>query len=288
MCGCVRRLARREAESSTASRCSRRFHPVPHPPTPGTTTRPPLAVNVVDDAERARDPGRRPRRRPGRRVPRVAVAAATPTIDALAARGCCSATPTRTRCARRPRGAAHRPLRPPHGIGGDRRRRRATLELPLAEVTLPEALERGGVTAHTAAVRQVAPVRPHTESAFRHPNLQGFDHYAGASATCVLEPDPGTQANYHHCEKVTDGRSASWVERVRHQPTPPTTRCWRRTPSPSRGSSTSRTTPPTSRSTPPPAAASAAGPSPTDGPGAPRRRWSSAMDAEIGRVLGAT
>ncbi|HHO54058.1 MAG TPA: hypothetical protein ENK18_25110 [Deltaproteobacteria bacterium] len=90
------------------------------------------------------------------------------------------------------------------GMGGLVELDRSTYELPLAEVLLPEVLGRS--TEHTwstAALGKWHLSSRRSEHALVHPNLQGFDHYAGSlgnlrSPGATGDPDDGF-------EKVIDG-----------------------------------------------------------------------------------
>jgi arylsulfatase A-like enzyme len=138
----------------------------------------------------------------------------TPAIDALASQGVlfrnayanplCSTTRAALLTGRYGRR---------YGIGGIIELDESTWELPLAEVLLPEALERGGTDWKTAAVGKWHLSGFRTENAFRHPLLQGFDHFAGSLGNLAsTSRDWGTRGNFHHWEKDTDG-SVTWVER---------------------------------------------------------------------------
>lgn len=142
----------------------------------------------------------------------VTDAPATPRIDALAAQGVrfvdayaypvCS--PTRAavltgRYARR------------DGMGAIVRWK-GTWELPLSEVTIPEMLDASGTDWSTAALGKWHLSGPNTPNGYRHPNLQGFDHYAGSIHNLYFEDDdddvgrrPEGGMDYFHWEKDVDG-----------------------------------------------------------------------------------
>lgn len=135
----------------------------------------------------------------------------TPNIDALASRGVlfrnayaypvCSATRSALLTGRYGRRT---------GMGGVVELRQSNYELPLDEITIPEALDLGG----TAIGKQwdaIVVGKWHlsgfkTESAFRHPLLQGFDHHKGTIGNLVnTSRDYGERGNYYHYEKTVDG-----------------------------------------------------------------------------------
>jgi arylsulfatase A-like enzyme len=92
-----------------------------------------------------------------------------------------------------------------NGMGGIVELDETTWEVPLAEVTLPEALDRGAPYA-AAAVGKWHLSGHHTPSAFRHPLLQGFDHHRGSIGNLVLTSrDYGRLGGYHQFEKNVDG-----------------------------------------------------------------------------------
>ena len=77
-------------------------------------------------------------------------------------------------------------------------------ELPLEEVTLAELLERGGADYASAAIGKWHLSGPHTASALRHPNLQGFEHFAGVIQNLYFDGAPEA-SNYFHYHKIVDG-----------------------------------------------------------------------------------
>lgn len=81
-------------------------------------------------------------------------------------------------------------------------------ELPLDEVTLAELLDRGPVDYATTAIGKWHLSGPRTPNAYRHPNLQGFDHYAGTIHNLYFEDDEGggdDASNYFSYDRVVDG-----------------------------------------------------------------------------------
>lgn len=90
----------------------------------------------------------------------------------------------------------------------------STWELPLEELTLPEALANDA--AHpwsTAAVGSWHLASARSPHGFDHPNLQGFDHFSGPFGELTTSTTPtATPAGYLGFEKVTNGR-ARWVGR---------------------------------------------------------------------------
>jgi arylsulfatase A-like enzyme len=81
-----------------------------------------------------------------------------------------------------------------------------TWELPLAEVTIPEMLDRPDRDWATAAAGKWHLSAPKTPSALLHPNLQGFDHYRGAIHNLYFD-DSDERSNYFSYDKVIDGTS---------------------------------------------------------------------------------
>ncbi|MEQ1504548.1 MAG: sulfatase-like hydrolase/transferase [Myxococcota bacterium] len=100
-----------------------------------------------------------------------------------------------------------------NGMGGIVDLGESTYELPLGEITIPEALDRKGRDWHAAAIGKWHLSGFRTEHAFEHPLKQGFDHYAGCIGNLVLtSKDYGQRGNYFHYEKDTDGE-VSWSTR---------------------------------------------------------------------------
>jgi arylsulfatase A-like enzyme len=100
------------------------------------------------------------------------------------------------------------------GMGGIIELGRSEYELPLDEITLPEALDLGGRSAGTQwsaiALGKWHLAGFQTPSAFRHPLLQGFDHYRGTFGNLVNTSRPyGERGNYYHHERSVDG-TQSW------------------------------------------------------------------------------
>lgn len=94
------------------------------------------------------------------------------------------------------------------GLGGLGQLARSAYELPLSEVLIPEVLGRS--TEHTwstAALGKWDLAGSRSEHALDHPNLQGFDHYAGS----LGDPrSPGGGATgAASFDKVIDGRQQS-------------------------------------------------------------------------------
>jgi arylsulfatase A-like enzyme len=90
-------------------------------------------------------------------------------------------------------------------------------ELPLEEVTLAELLDRGSVDYATTAIGKWHLSGPRTPNAYRHPNLQGFDHYAGPIHNLYFEEEAtsGT-SDYSSYDRVVDGvlsRSETYATR---------------------------------------------------------------------------
>lgn len=83
-----------------------------------------------------------------------------------------------------------------------------TWELPLAEVTIPELLDRSGTDWATAAIGKWHLSGPRTANGYHHPNLQGFDHAAGSINNLYFD-DEETAAkgdtDYFRWEKNVDG-----------------------------------------------------------------------------------
>jgi arylsulfatase A-like enzyme len=100
------------------------------------------------------------------------------------------------------------------GMGGIIELGRSEYELPLAEVTLPEALDLGGrakgLQWSAIAVGKWHLAGYQTPSAFRHPLLQGFDHYRGTFGNLVNTSRPyGQRGSYYQHERTVDGQQ-SW------------------------------------------------------------------------------
>ncbi|MEQ1567195.1 MAG: sulfatase-like hydrolase/transferase, partial [Myxococcota bacterium] len=78
-------------------------------------------------------------------------------------------------------------------------------ELPLREVTVPEALERSGANWSAAALGKWHLSGFDTPSAFRHPLLQGFDRARGSIGNLPLT-SRGERGSYARHERNVDGR----------------------------------------------------------------------------------
>jgi arylsulfatase A-like enzyme len=78
-------------------------------------------------------------------------------------------------------------------------------ELPLKEVTVPEALARGGEPWHAAAIGKWHLAGFRTPSAFRHPGLQGFERVRGALGNLPNTDDPARRGDYFQYLKNVDG-----------------------------------------------------------------------------------
>ncbi len=141
--------------------------------------------------------------------------AKTPQIDALAQRGIlfrnaytgpvCSASRANLLTGRYGRR---------NGLGGIVGLAGETFELPLSETLLPELLERGGRDWSTAAIGKWHLSGPRTASAGRHPNLQGFEHYAGSLTNIDItsHASQGRDAGgYFGFEKTVNGK-VGWTE----------------------------------------------------------------------------
>lgn len=92
----------------------------------------------------------------------------------------------------------------------------STWELPLKEVTLAEALDRGGQALGrdwtAIAIGKWHLATPRSPSGFRHPLLQGFDHHKGVFGNLnnvSRDHGAGRRGNYFAHERVDDGE-ASW------------------------------------------------------------------------------
>ena len=181
--------------------------PTPAPPAPEPTPTLPhnLLLIVADDlgTDKVGAYGEHPAAPP------------TPNIDRLAAQGVlfrnaytyptCSASRAALMTGRYGRRT---------GMGGIVELDQSTYELPLAEVLLPEVLDRSpSYTWSTAAVGKWHLSGHKTEHAFDHPNLQGFDHYAGCLGNLfITAKDWGANGNYARFEKAINGE-LSWVTR---------------------------------------------------------------------------
>lgn len=135
----------------------------------------------------------------------------TPHIDALANRGVlfrnaytypvCSASRSALLTGRYGRRT---------GMGGVIELKQSHYELPLDEITIPEALNLGG-KAVGKSWEAVAIGKWHlsgfdTESSFLHPLLQGFAHHRGTIGNLInTSRDYGTRGNYYHYERAVDG-----------------------------------------------------------------------------------
>ncbi len=92
-----------------------------------------------------------------------------------------------------------------NGMGGIVELDETTWEVPLAEVLIPEALDRGADYA-SAAVGKWHLSGHHTPHAFHHPLDQGFDHHRGCLGNLVLTSrDYGRVGGYREYEKSVDG-----------------------------------------------------------------------------------
>lgn len=99
------------------------------------------------------------------------------------------------------------------GFGGAAEPDGTTWELPLSEVVLAELLARHPDHAwSTAALGSWHLATPRSPHAFDHPNLQGFDHFAGTLADVTTTAQPSAwPAGYRAFEKTIDGQPR-WVE----------------------------------------------------------------------------
>lgn len=98
-----------------------------------------------------------------------------------------------------------------NGMGGIVELDATTWELPLAEVTIPEALDRS-VEYASAAVGKWHLSGHATPHGFHHPLDQGFDAHRGCLGNLVLTSrDDGRRGDYHHYERAVDGVPA-WRE----------------------------------------------------------------------------
>jgi arylsulfatase B len=86
-----------------------------------------------------------------------------------------------------------------------------TTELALEEVTLAEFLDEGPFDYSTAAIGKWHLSGPQTPNAFDHPNLQGFDSFAGTIHNLYFEDESqeekrdGEPSDYFHYDRVVDG-----------------------------------------------------------------------------------
>lgn len=95
-----------------------------------------------------------------------------------------------------------------------------TYELPLEENTLPEILDLGPVDYASTAIGKWHLSGPDTPSAWRHPNLQGFDHYAGTIHNLYFEEDASAgTSNYFSFDRVVDGERSRSTRYATHQQT---------------------------------------------------------------------
>jgi len=131
----------------------------------------------------------------------------TPNIDTLAARGVlfrdAYAPPT---CS--PSRAALLTGRYPrrYGLGDHLRVRVESYEVPLSELSLPEALEQSPLDYDQAAVGKWHLSTFRSPSAGRHPLLFGFRWYAGSFANLSITNIPGAPpGTYEHWQKDTNG-----------------------------------------------------------------------------------
>jgi arylsulfatase A-like enzyme len=140
--------------------------------------------------------------------------ATTPRIDALAREGVlfrnaytspvCSASRSNLLTGRYGRR---------NGMGGIVGAPGETWELPLSEVTVPELLRGADPRWSTALFGKWHLSGPRTAHASDHPNLQGFQHYAGSltNISITSKASRGREAGYDAFEKTVDGR-VSWRE----------------------------------------------------------------------------
>jgi arylsulfatase A-like enzyme len=100
-----------------------------------------------------------------------------------------------------------------------------TFELPLEEVTIAEFLDSGPYDYATTAIGKWHLSGPDTPNAFRHPNLQGFDHYAGPIHNLYFEDDSqkekrdGQRSDYYSFDRVVDGELGRSSTYATHQQT---------------------------------------------------------------------
>lgn len=93
-----------------------------------------------------------------------------------------------------------------NGMGGVVEGEETTWELPLAEVTLPEVLHGADRGYTTIALGKWHLSGPGTPSGDRHPNLQGFDHYAGSLGQLASNRKlAGAGGPYYRFGKIVDG-----------------------------------------------------------------------------------
>lgn len=194
---------------------------------PLASTPPPRSPDAAPAPAPVRGPGRRPEDRPADHPTNVLVivaddlgtdkvsayrehpaAPSTPNIDGLAAAGVlfrnaytspvCSASRASLLTGRYPRRT---------GMGGIVELDQSSYELPLGEILIPEALERGEKDWHSAVIGKWHLSGFASPSGFRHPLLQGFDHHLGSLGNLVLTSrDYGQRGNYAHYEKNVDGK----------------------------------------------------------------------------------
>jgi arylsulfatase A-like enzyme len=102
-----------------------------------------------------------------------------------------------------------------NGMGGIVGAAGETWELPLSEVTLPELLRAADPRWSTAAYGKWHLSGPRTAHASDHPNLQGFQHYAGAltNISITSRASKGREAGYFAFEKTVDGH-VGWRDGV--------------------------------------------------------------------------
>lgn len=80
-------------------------------------------------------------------------------------------------------------------------------EMPLEEVTIAKMLGEARQDWSTAAIGKWHLAGPSSPHAFKHPNLMGFDHFAGTLANIgEATKDKFGDLSYEHWEKVTNGK----------------------------------------------------------------------------------
>lgn len=136
--------------------------------------------------------------------------AATPNIDALAARGVRfrnAYAPTACSPSRAAMLTGRYPRR--YGLGMPLDSEAERYELPLSEVTLPEILDGSPLGYDNSAVGKWHLASLASPSAERHPLLSGFRWYAGSQANLrVSSRETDREKGYYHWEKDANGRFA--------------------------------------------------------------------------------
>ena len=84
------------------------------------------------------------------------------------------------------------------------------IELPLQEELIPEVLERSNPAWSSAALGKWHLSGYKSPSGVKHPNAQGFEHYAGALGN-LFYTSTDRRANWREFEKVVDGE-IRWVD----------------------------------------------------------------------------